>query len=66
MARAQVRAEKALRISAHLLQVIAIAQRAEVDAQVAEGRDHRSADTQQQRQIDQAIHASLQRSRRLS
>ena len=66
MARAQVRAEKTLRIGAHLLQVAAATQLAEVDAQVDERGDHRCADAQQQHQVDQAIHASLQRNRRLS
>ncbi|MNP21465.1 hypothetical protein D3C76_1140830 [compost metagenome] len=66
MTRAQVRAEKALGIGAHLLEVAAVAQCAEVDAQIAERSDHRNAQAQQQCQVDQAIHASLQRSRRLS
>jgi hypothetical protein len=66
MARAQVRAEKTLGISTHPVQVAAAAELAEVDAQVDERSNDRCADAQQQDEVQQAIHVSLQRSRRLS
>ncbi|MNO90365.1 hypothetical protein D3C76_818720 [compost metagenome] len=66
MSGAQVRAEKTLNVGEHLFQVAAATQFAEVDAQVAERSEYCGADAQHQQQVDQATHASLQRSRRLS
>ncbi|MNC67613.1 hypothetical protein D3C75_1181230 [compost metagenome] len=66
MTRAQVRAEKALRINAHLVQIAAVAEFAQVDAQVDERGADRRADAQDHDHVEQAVHASLQRSRRLS
>ncbi|MNV54456.1 hypothetical protein D3C71_1466500 [compost metagenome] len=65
MAGAQVRAEKTQHVGAHLLQVTAARQFAEVDAQVAERGHDRRADTEDQQQVEKAIHANLQRNRRL-
>lgn len=64
--RAQVQAEEALHIGAHLLEAGGTAQFTKVQAQVGERSDNGHADARDQQQVDQAIHVSLQRSKRLS
>ncbi|WVV49636.1 hypothetical protein THH46_13185 [Pseudomonas sp. NA13] len=48
------------------MQVAAVAELAQVDAQIDERGDDCRTDAQENDRVDQAIHASLQRSRRLS
>jgi hypothetical protein len=63
---AQVRAEKALHVSAHLLEAGGAAEFAKIQPQINEGGDHRQRNAGDQQQVDHAIHVSLQRSKRLS
>ncbi|MNR60298.1 hypothetical protein D3C85_1817470 [compost metagenome] len=65
MAGAQVRAEKTQHVRAHLLEVAAARQFTQVETQIAERGDGRCDDQGDQHQVDQTIHANLQRSRRL-